>query len=210
LKRSLRKRRNLLIVMAVIALIIISIVGILLYPGLPQTNAKAGFSATYDYVTTYGSAAYLNKFNIRVVSVTGNKVVFNYQQTISANSTANTSPVQNYSLAFDPASPNTYEAGSAMPLFVANYLKNSSGITSIIPVGTSLAVSVNYTTLISRDFVRVNFTYYSGPQSTAGTFIRWILNYNQTTGLLLNGLNVIVSTEVSYSTYNFTLTSFSR
>jgi hypothetical protein len=173
------------------------------------TNAKEGYVGNYSYLTTYGQVTYNNSFSVTVTGVSGQKVSFTERQTVVRNATLS-SPIvsNNYSLAFDPSKPNTYTAGSELLLFVANNLQSGSGNTDLIPPGSTVIVPVSYNVTIANGIIKINFHYYSGPNTKAATFWRWVMTYNETTSFLKYGTVTIVTTEFSYTSFNYTLASF--
>ena len=125
-------RRKKVIAIVVVLIVFSAIVYVAITVRSPNihlvTAAERGYSGSYDYITTYGSLVYVNKFSITITKVVGNNVSFSYTQTEESNQTEERM-MNNYSLAFDPSKSSTYASGSALPLFVANDLSSGNGST---------------------------------------------------------------------------------
>jgi hypothetical protein len=128
-----------------------------------QTNAKPGYYGRYDYSTTYAGLTYVNKFSVNVTGVSRNTISFLYDQTEAANSTI-TEESNNFSLAINPSNPSTFEAGSALPLFVANHLGTGNGTSLLALGGSNQSLPVDYTVAISNLLIRIDFRIASGNQ----------------------------------------------
>ena len=208
----MRRRTRRLLLLLSVAIVVVSIVAVYALlsstsASLSQTNARKGYTANYTYVTSYAGLSYVNKFSITVIDVSRDNVSFEYVQTESTNATTYTTPSSNYSLALDPSNPVTFESGSALPLFVANYLRSGSGISEIPASGSEPAVPVNYSITISNGLTYVSFT--TGSSQTK-TIVKWDLEYNETTGLLLTGFSSINSSLIAPSSFRYLQTSFSE
>lgn len=208
----MRKRTSRILFLLTFVLIIIS--GIVVYVLLSSTsrsssltNARKGYSADYTYTTSYAGLNYVNKFSIAVTGVSGDNVSFEYTQIESTNQTTSTTPTNNFSLALDPGITSTLESGSALPLFVANYLKSGSGTSEIPASGSEPALPVSYTITTGGGFTYVQFTV--GSEQTK-TIVNWSLEYNETTGLLQSGFASINSSLIAPSTFRYVMTSFSE
>ncbi len=208
----MRRRNRRILILAAIGLVIVFSISlyVLLVP-LPassyQTNVRKGYTASYTYVTSYAGLSYVNKFSVTVTRISGNTINFEYQQTEATNATTYMTPTNNYSLALDPNNPSTFESGSALPLFVANYLKPGNGTSEIPASGTEPAVPINYSISIGGGLTRVQFTV--GSQRSK-TIVNWNLDYNETTGLLISGFSSLTSSLVSPSSFRYTMTSFTE
>jgi hypothetical protein len=173
-----------------------------------QTNAKPEYYGRYDYSTTYAGLTYVNKFSVNVTSVSRNTISFLYDQTEAANSTI-AKESNNFSLAFNPSNPSTFEAGSALPLFVASHLSTGNGTALLATGGSNQPLPVNYTVSISNLLTRIDFRIVSGTQGKQ-TIVSWYLEYNETTGFLVSGFASVTSQLIAYSTFNYTLTYFAE
>jgi hypothetical protein len=206
-RRTIKRLTVLLLFFALLSLGIYILDYLGFFRGPPNTNVREGSWGEYSYVTVYGQIAYFNEFVVQVTGLSGDTIHFSYLQTISRNASVRSSAIENYSLSLDPSHPNTFESGSALPLFVANDLENGSGLSTFIPIGSSQPVTTNYTIAISGNTVRISMQYYSGAGQVAA-FIRWSLSYNETTGFLITGVITAVSNIFSYTSFNYTLLSF--
>lgn len=206
----MRKRTSRVWIPAIILLVVLcSAAGyIILSPpaNASQTNAKNGYVGDYTYVTSYAGLRYVNKFSVSVTGVSGNSINFVYVQTESANASVTPKQLDNYSLAFDPAKPSTFESGSALPLFVANYLKAGNGTSELPASGNETALPFDYSVSIASGITRIQFTV----GSSTGTEVNWNLAYNETTGFLINGYSTLSSSLIAPSTFEYTLTAFSN
>lgn len=207
----MRKRTRRILLLLTIVIIAISTVAVYVLlsstsVSSSQTNAKKGYTANYTYTTSYAGLSYVNKFSITVTGVSGDNISFEYSQTESTNQTMSTTPTNNFSLALDPGIPSTFESGSALPLFVANYLKSGNGTSEIPASDSEPAVPVNYSITIGNGLTYVQFTVGSHTK----TIVNWSLEYNETTGLLLTGFSSINSSLIAPSSFRYVMTSFSE
>jgi len=204
---GLRRKKVIAIVVVLIVFSAIVYVAIMVRsPTIhPVTAAEKDYSGSYDYVTTYGSLVYVNKFSVSITRVVGNNVSFSYIQTEESNQTKERM-MNNYSLAFDPSKSSTYASGSALPLFVANDLSSGNGSTVLSTGSSTQIVTADYEVSFVKGFTQVKFNISGGGSS--GVLVTWYMIYNQTTGFLVNGYATIASGFTPFSTYNYTLTSF--
>ena len=194
-------------------IVVIIIVSVIAYAAITvrsptnhsETAAERGYSGSYDYVTTYGTLVYVNKFSVSVTKVVGNNVSFSYIQTEETNQTKERT-MNNYSLAFDPSKSSTYASGSALPLFIANDLSSGNGSTVLSTGSSTQIVTANYEVSFAKGFSQIKFDISSGGSN--GVLVTWYMIYNQTTGFLVSGYATIASGITPFSTYNYTLTSF--
>jgi len=207
----MRLRRKQIVAIIVVIIIISAIAYVVITvrpPAIPrETAAESGYSGSYDYITTYGTLAYVNKFSITVTKVVGNNVSFSYIQTEASNETTERA-MNNYSLAFDPSKSSTYASGSALPLFVANDLSSGNGSTVLSTGSSTQTVTANYAVSFIKGITQIKFNISSGGPN--GVLVTWYMIYNQTTGFLVSGYATIASGITPFSTYNYTLTSFNH